>query len=424
MMTNSKLQPSPNGPRQIVVVGAGVIGVCCALYLRRDGHKVTLVDRMSPGEGCSFGNAGLLARSSIAPMADSSTFAQIPSWLFKTDGPLSIRWSYLPKLAPWLIRFVQAGLSNTANETSKALHLLTDPCVDLYRDLAQQAGRSDLVRPSDYLQIYQSEKAFRLAASDFAMRRKFGFQIDEINKSDIQALEPALSSVYNYGYRIAGHGYTVDPEALVKVLAEMFIKEGGVFKKAEVLRFDVNANGPDKVVTDLGILACDTVVLAAGALSKKMASQLGAKVPLDTERGYHVTAHNPEIKITRPIMEGDAKFLVTPMAMGIRFAGTVELGGVIAPPSSKRIKLIEEKAKQMFPNINLAETSSWMGFRPSIPDSLPVIGPSPLVKNTFFAFGHQHVGLTSGPQTGRIIANFVSARLSNWKVEAFRADRF
>jgi len=423
-MTNPKLQSTTNGPRQIVVVGAGVIGVCCALYLRRDGHEVTLVDRKPPGEGCSFGNAGLLARSSIAPMADPRTFAKIPSWLFKTDGPLSIRWAYLPKIAPWLIRFVQAGLSNTADETSKALHLLTDPCVDLYKDLAQQAGRSDLVRTSDYLQIYRSEKAFRHAASDFAMRRGFGFQIDEINKSDIQALEPALSSGYTYGYRIAGHGYTVDPEALVKALADMFAKEGGVFKKADVLSFHVNVNGPDKVVTDAGKIACDTVVVAAGALSKEMASQLGAKVPLDTERGYHVTAHNPGIEITRPIMEGDAKFLVTPMAMGIRFAGTVELGGVIAPPNPKRIKLIEDKAKQMFPDINLAETSSWMGFRPSIPDSLPVIGPSPEMKNVFFAFGHQHVGLTSGPQTGRIIADFVSSRLSNWKVEAFRADRF
>jgi D-amino-acid dehydrogenase len=424
MMTNSKLQPSPNGPRQIVVVGAGVIGVCCALYLRRDGHKVTLVDRMLPGEGCSFGNAGLLARSSILPMADPSTFAKIPSWLFKSDSPLSIKWSYLPKLTPWLIRFVQEGLNNTANETSKALHLLTDPCVDLYRDLAQQAGRSDLIRLSDYLQIYQSEKAFRNASSDFAMRRDFGFQIDEISKSDIQSLEPALSDRYVHGYRIADHGFTVDPEGLVKALADMFVKEGGVFKKVDVLSFSVNEKGPDSVVTDSGIIPCDTVVVAAGALSKKMASQLGATVPLDTERGYHVTAHNPDIEIARPIMEGDAKFLVTPMNMGIRFAGTVELAGVIAPPNPKRIKLIRNKAKQMFPDINLSETTTWMGFRPSIPDSLPVIGPSPEMKNVFFAFGHQHIGLTSGPQTGRIIADYVSGQLTNWKVDSFRANRF
>jgi D-amino-acid dehydrogenase len=423
-MTKSKIQQKTTGPRQIVVVGAGVIGVCCALYLRRDGHEVTLVDRFSPGEGCSFGNAGLLARSSISPMADPSTFAKIPGWLFKTDGPLSIRWSYFPKLAPWLIRFIQAGLSNTANETSKALHLLTDPSVDLYKDLAQQAGRPDLVQPSDYLQIYRSKKGFRNAVNDFAMRRNFGFKIDEINKTDIQALEPALSTDYICGYRVAGHGYTVDPEALVKALAEMFTKEGGVFKKADVLSFDVNANGPDKVVTDTGIIACDTVIIAAGALSKKMASQLGSKVPLDTERGYHVTARDPGIEISRPIMEGDAKFLVTPMTMGIRFAGTVELGGVVAPPNPKRIQLIEKKAKQMFPDINLAETTSWMGLRPSIPDSLPVIGPSPEIKNVYFAFGHQHIGLTSGPQTGQIIADFVSARLSNYKVDAFRADRF
>ena len=423
-MTDHNDQRTEARPRRIVVIGAGVIGVCCALYLRRDGHDVTLVDRLSPGEGCSFGNAGLLARSSIAPMADPETFAKIPSWLFKSDGPLSIRWSYLPELAPWLFRFVQAGFRNNVDETAKALHLLTNPCVDLYKDLAQQAGRPELVRQSDYLQVYRSEKAFRHAASDFEMRRGFGFQIDDINQADIQAYEPALSNDYTHGYRIADHGYTTDPEALVKALAEMFEKEGGVLKKADVLSFNVNDNGPDQVVTDVGTIACDTIVVAAGAFSKKMASQLGTTVPLDTERGYHVTAHNPGIEVKRPIMEGDAKFLVTPMSMGIRFAGTVELGGVIAPPNPKRIQIIEEKAKKMFPEIDLTETSSWMGFRPSIPDSLPVIGPSPEMKNVYFAFGHQHVGLTSGPQTGRIISDYVSGRLSNLDVDAFRCDRF
>ena len=256
------------------------------------------------------------------------------------------------------------------------------------------------------------------------MRRGFGFQIDEINQADIQTYEPALSNEYTHGYRIADHGYTVDPEALVKALAKMFEKEGGVVKKADVLSFEVNDNKPDKVVTDAGTIACDTVVVAAGAFSKKMASELGTKVPLDTERGYHVTAHDPGIEIKRPIMEGDAKFLVTPMAMGIRFAGTVELGGIIAPPNPKRIENIEDKAKLMFPEIKLTETSSWMGFRPSIPDSLPVIGPSSEMENVYFAFGHQHVGITSGPQTGRIISDYVSDRLSNSGVNAFRCDRF
>ena len=423
-MTDQNDQLTEPRPRRIVVVGAGVVGVCCALYLRRDGHHVTLVDRMSPGEGCSFGNAGLLARSSIAPMANPETFSKIPGWLIKSDGPLSIRWSYLPELAPWLLRFVQAGFRNKVDETAKALHTLTDPCVDLYKDLAQQAGRPELVRQSDYLQIYRSEKTFRHAAGDFDMRRGFGFQIDDINQADIQTYEPALSNEYTHGYRIADHGYTVDPEALVKALAKMFEKEGGVVKKADVLSFDVNDNKPDKVVTDAGTIACDTVVVAAGAFSKKMASELGTKVPLDTERGYHVTAHDPGIEIKRPIMEGDAKFLVTPMAMGIRFAGTVELGGVIAPPNPKRIEIIEDKAKRMFPEIKLTETSSWMGFRPSIPDNLPVIGPSSEMENVYFAFGHQHVGITSGPQTGRIISDYVSDRLSNSGVNAFRCDRF
>ena len=423
-MTDQNDQLTEPRPRRIVVVGAGVVGVCCALYLRRDGHHVTLVDRMSPGEGCSFGNAGLLARSSIAPMANPETFSKIPGWLIKSDGPLSIRWSYLPELTPWLLRFVQAGFRNKVDETAKALHTLTDPCVDLYKDLAQQAGRPELVSQSDYLQIYRSEKTFRHAAGDFDMRRGFGFQIDDINQADIQTYEPALSNQYTHGYRIADHGYTVDPEALVKALAKMFEKEGGVVKKADVLSFDVNDNKPDKVVTDAGTIACDTVVVAAGAFSKKMASELGTKVPLDTERGYHVTAHDPGIEIKRPIMEGDAKFLVTPMAMGIRFAGTVELGGIIAPPNPKRIENIEDKAKLMFPEIKLTETSSWMGFRPSIPDSLPVIGPSSEMENVYFAFGHQHVGITSGPQTGRIISDYVSDRLSNSGVNAFRCDRF
>jgi len=423
-MPPTSAQPSPSDKHRVVVVGAGIVGTVSALYLRRDGHEVTLIDRDDPGQGCSFGNAGLLARSSFAPIAGPDTLWNAPKWLLDPEGPLSIRWRYLPKLLPWLIRFVLAGLKNNVKTDAAALHVLTDPCVDLYRKLADEAGRPDLVKEGDYLQVYRHKAEFEKARGDFELRREFGMRIDEIGGDEIRNLEPGLSPDYEYAYHVHDHGFTVNPEGLVQAIADMFVSEGGKIVKADVVDIAGEGRGPHNVVTSNGSFECDRMVIAAGAFSHRLAAKLGINVPLETERGYHITCENPENNLTRPVMEGDCKFLTTPMAMGLRFAGTVELGGVDAPMNERRIRMLERQAKRMVPGLVTETATSWMGFRPTFPDSLPIIGPAPRHPKVVFAFGHQHLGLTCAPKTGQLVADLVSGRAPNVDIMPYRAERF
>jgi len=410
--------------KRVAVIGAGAVGVCCALFLRRDGHDVTLIDRLQPGEGCSFGNAGLLARSSFMPLAGPSAFLKVPGWLMDPEGPLSIRWSYLPRLVPWLARYVHAGYFQDVDHTARALQVLCDPTVELFKKLVEEAGRPDLVRDSDYIWAYRTEKGFRDARPDVEARRRHGVHIAELDAVELHEREPALAADFRWGYIYRDHGFTVDPENLVKALADLFRREGGRFKVADVRDVDIAADGMVTLICEGDRIVADAVVLAAGAHSRGLARKLGADVPLETERGYHIVCPHPGVGLSGPVMNGEGKFLATPMAMGLRFAGTVELGGLAAPPTPRRIEAITKKAKDMVPGLNTEGMTTWLGFRPSLPDSLPVIGPSPARAGVFFAFGHQHVGLTAGPRTGGLIADLVAGRAPNVDIAPYRADRF
>jgi len=419
---SNKMLPGRN--QRVVVVGAGIVGVVSALYLLRDGNEVTLIDRDDPGEGCSFGNAGLLARSSFVPMANASTFKSVPKWLLDPGGPLSIRWSYLPKLLPWLFRYIRSGLFDDLDANARALHVLTDPCVDLYRRLADEAECGDLVRESDYLQVYRTEAAFHKAADDMNIRRKFGMRIDDIDATTIRELEPNLSAEYQYGYHIHDHAYVTDPGGLVKALAGLFCREGGILKKASVDDIKGGVSDTCQVITSEGVIECDKVVLAAGAFSARLTAKTGVKLPMDTERGYHITCPNPGPCLSRPVMEGDRKFLTTPMSMGLRFAGTVELGGLDAEPNPRRVDVLTRHAKRMIDGLDTKNATTWMGFRPTLPDSLPVIGLSPRHPNIVYAFGHQHLGLTCAPKTGHLVADLVAGRAPNIDITPYSAKRF
>jgi len=409
---------------RVAVIGAGIVGVVSALHLVRDGHQVTLIDRDDPGEGCSFGNAGLLARSSFVPMANASTFLSVPKWLLDPGGPLSIRWSYFPKLLPWLLKYIRSGLFDDLDARARALHVLTDPCVDLYRKLADEAGCGHLVRESDYLQVYRTESAFRKATGDMNIRRKLGMRIDNIDAATIRELEPTLSADYQYGYLIHDHAFVTDPSALVKRLADQFCREGGVIRTATVE--DIKGGGTDvcRVVTSDGDLECDKVVLAAGAFSARLTAKTGVKLPMDTERGYHITCPNPGPTLSRPVMEGERKYLTTPMSMGLRFAGTVELGGLDAEPNPRRIDALTHHAKRMIDGLDTSNATTWMGFRPTLPDSLPVIGPSPDHPNIIYAFGHQHLGLTCAPKTAQLVTDLIAGRAPNVDIAPYSAGRF
>jgi D-amino-acid dehydrogenase len=416
----------PPGP--VVVIGAGIVGLCCATYLQRDGRKVTLVDPSGPGEGASYGNAGGLNGSSIVPVAMPGMLAKVPHWLLDPEGPLSIRLRYLPQLLPWLYRFVRAGRPELVREQARALRGLLAPTVDMHRELAASVGAADLIQRSGLLIVYRSEASFAADAEANRLRADNGVKIDELNQDELRQIEPTLSPAYTRARFISENGYCRNPLRLSRALAAALVANGGEIRRERAEGFAFADGKVEAVLTSAGRTPAAAVVLAAGAHSKPLTAQLGEKVPLDTERGYHAMITAPEVAPRLPIMDAEAKFVATPMEEGLRMAGTVEFAGLEAPPDWRRARILLWHGQAMFPGlprtVSEDRVALWMGFRPSMPDSLPVIGPTRRYPNAFLAFGHGHVGLIGAPMTGRAIADLIAGRPPALDLAPFGAARF
>ena len=415
------------GSPHVVVIGAGVVGACCAICLQEQGARTTLIDRQRPGDegASSFGNAGSLSPSSVVPTPAPGMLAKVPGWLLKEDGPLTIRWSYLPRLLPWLIRFIRAGgdaeHQRRAAEALAALHAST---FDFHSRLARDAGVPELVAPVEYLHVYGSEESYAGAVREWTLRRRHGADFEVLGREELREAEPDLAPHYVKGVRIKGQGRTLDPGRLVRAYVDRVVANGGGLRIAEVTDFEVGADRVRAVRTGGGTVEGDAFVLSAGAFSRGLTDRLGLGLPLDTERGYHVTCPDPGITVSHTVMEAEGRFVANPMAMGVRFAGMVEMAGVDAPPDPRRAEAIERLAKRMYPKLRLEGATRWMGRRPSLPDGLPVIGPSPRHENLWLAFGHGHTGMVAGPMTGRIVAGMITGPMPNIDVAPYRADRF
>ena len=415
------------GPPDVVVIGAGVIGACTATYLQQRGARVTLIDRQAPGDdgAASFGNAGSLSPSSVVPTPAPGMLRKVPGWLSREDGPLTIRWSYLPKLLPWLVGFIRAGGdAEHQRHAAAALAALHAPTFELHSALARDAGVPDLIAPVEYLHVYGSEESYAGAERDWTMRREHGADFEVLGRDELQDAEPDLAPHYVRGVRIRGQGRTLNPGRLVRAYVDRVVANGGELLRAEVTDIEVNGSRVSAVRAGDGAVEGDAFVLSAGAFSRKLTDRLGLGLPLDTERGYHVTCPDPGITVTHTVMEADNKFVANPMAMGVRFAGMVEMAGVDAPANPRRAEVIKRLATRMYPGLRLDGATSWMGRRPSMPDGLPVIGPSPRHENLWLAFGHGHTGMVAGPMTGRIITGMITGPMPNIDVRPYRADRF
>lgn len=408
----------------VTVIGAGIIGVSIALQLQRDGHRVTLVDKEQPGSGCSFGNAGILARSSFAPLSSPSSLRQVPSWLLNPNGPLSLRWRYMYKIFPWLISYLAAGFRNDYQMRGEALQQLTDSSVQLYESLAAFAHCSELIEKIDYLQVYRSEKGLQKSEADMQWRRDLGYQVDIIDSEALRLLEPALSESYSYAHLVREHGYIKDPKALVNAFYQKYCVLGGKFVQASVSSIEQQTQ-QCVVFSEQEALYSDKLVVAAGAFSAKVLKSTGIDIPLETERGYHVSCatSDPLLQVSRPIMDGDLKYFVTPMNEGLRFAGLVEFGGLDAPLSKGCLKALEKNAQQMLPGLSTRGASHWMGFRPTLADSMPVISEAPDNPNLIYAFGHQHLGLTCAPMTAAIVSDLIAKRTPCIDISRFDVRR-
>jgi len=416
------------GTKRVGVIGAGMVGVCAASWLQRDGHSVFLVEAGEPGHGASFGNAGCLNGSSVTPVSMPGVIRNVPRWLLDPLGPLSLRWTYLPAIAPWLVRFVRSGTPDKVRAQARALRPLVGPTLEALKPLVAAARAEDLVHRLGHLYVYRSAESLEKDRLAWQLRRENGVEIDEFDADELRQLEPALSRDYVRGVLVRENGHTSNPLGLVERLLGHFVRSGGELVRARANGFRLDGRRLAAIQTDSGDLPADAAVVCAGAYSKPLAAALGDRVPLETERGYHLMISDPERMPRIPTADADGKFVATPMDTGLRFAGTVELAGLAAPPDWRRARILLAQGRKMLPGLAASHPeeriSMWMGHRPSLPDSLPVLGPSRASPDVFYAFGHGHVGMTAAPMTGKIVAELVDGRSPAIDITPFAAGRF
>lgn len=414
----------PGERHSVTVVGAGVVGVACALHLLRDGHRITIVDRLPPGEACSYGNAGIFASYGCLPVSTPGLVWSVPGMLLSPTGALSIRWRYWLTLFPWLVKFLRAGSMDRMLESASALSFLVNGSLEQHRDLARGAGVEDLLRPAPLVYAYADDRSLAAGLKSWNWRCPYGVDPRIVCGAELRELEPALSEKLPCAVVIDDCGYTTNPSRLVKGLAEFARRQGATLLERDVLDIRSHADGGVRLVTDGGDISSDKVVIAAGAWSGRLAARCGEPVPLEAERGYHVMLHDPGVAPRTIVGSARGKFLATPMEEGLRLAGTSEFAGLDAAPDFRRAEALRRQARELFADVRIDDYSEWMGPRPSLPDSLPVIDRSRRHAGVYYAFGHQHVGLTAAPRTGRLVADMVAGRTPNIDVDAFRIDRF
>jgi D-amino-acid dehydrogenase len=408
----------------IVVVGTGIVGVCTAAWLQRDGHRITFVDPRPPGEACSFGNAGSLSPSACLPVGMPGMWKKVPRWLTDPLGPLTVRWSYLPTVLPWLLRFLHHSTPQEVTRIATAMRGLLAPIFESYGPLVERAGVPELVRRSGCLYVYSSRETAAQWQWGMNLRRSLGVELRDVGEDELASLEPDLKGRFRFGLLAPENGSTIDPSALVKAIHAQCVKDGAGSVSGSALGFSFSGKKITGVKTNGNSIECDGVVVAAGAWSKPLAAQLGAKIPLETQRGYHVTVKSTNLKLRHTVMAVEHNLMINPMRMGLRLAGTVEFAGLEAPPRYERAQALLRKGKDLFPHLDTSSTSEWMGHRPCLPDSLPVIGRAPGADNAWLAFGHGHVGMCAGATTGREIAHLVAGRRPQADLSAFAANRF
>lgn len=411
-------------PQHIAVVGAGIIGVCCALYLLRDGHRVTLIDRQGPGEGASFGNGSVIGEDAVLPVATPGILTKVPKMLLDPLGPLAIRWRYLPRLLPWLFAFVSASSPTRVERISIALAGLLEGAIDAYKPLLEMTGDTEMIRRTGWIGPYETEAGFRKFEPLLEILRRRGVRFEVLAADELRQLEPKLAPIFARGIYYPDVSYSVNNFRMVQVLADGFRRAGGRWRQAAVEGFEIGPDGPKALRTAEGVEPFDQVVIAAGAWSKALTSQLGSRPPLETERGYHLTIPDPGVMPRMPVYSTERGIVTTPLDIGLRVAGTVELGGLQAPPNWQRAEVLRRHAKRWYPELNDEGASEWMGFRPSMPDSLPVISHSPRFRNVIFAFGHGHCGLAMGAVTGRLVSDLAIGRDPPIEMAPYRVDRF
>ena len=413
----------------VTIIGAGIVGVCAGLFLQREGYDVTIVDRVEPGMSCSFGNAGMICTTDSAlPMPSPGVIRDIPKMLFDPKGSLIIRWRYLPRLMPWLIEFVRASSSKRRMAGARAFYDLLSGTTAAYDTLVESSVVAPLIRRNGLLYVYETEKGFAGDAEERRLLTELGAVVEELGADELRQMEPPLTHDLCHASYFPECYSTLNPYKLTHGLAADFLGYGGRLRQASVTGLRLAAGGRVEVLeTDRGEMPVNRLVVAGGAWSARLAAMMGVNVLLDTERGYHTVFHGVDTGLNRPLIHGEHHFGLNQMDEGIRFAGTVELAGVDAPPNEARADNVYAMGKGIFRNFDpttATHTTKWMGCRPTMPDYLPVMGAAPGLSNVWFDFGHQHLGLSLAARSGQITADLIAGRDPGLDLKPFRANRF
>ena len=406
---------------KIGIVGAGIQGVCNALFLQKKGYQVTLFDRDEPGNSASYGNAGHFSPYASVPLNRPDVITDVPAMLLSSRGPLALKWNYVPKMIPWFVKFLLNCRKKQMIHTAKNMHQILDQALPAFDELFEEIDLNGLVESNGILYIW-TDNNLKSRELEIKLRDELGVKQQIVNPKEIHDLEPNIKPFYHGGvfYDYARH--TRNPKKVLIKLFENFLIKGGKFLKLHIK--DLNFDEQKPVIrSEKQRFIFDKLVIACGAFSKKLTDKLHENIPLDTERGYHVHFKDFDHLISRPVVFSNRGFGMTPMEQGLRVVGTVEFGGLKNPLSKSRIKNLILNAKDMLDGLP-EHKDEWLGFRPSLPDFLPVIGPSKNYKNVYYSFGHHHLGWTLGAISGKIVSKMIAEENTNMDLAPYSSIRF
>ena len=408
--------------KSIAVIGAGIIGICSAYFLQKSGFKVTLIDHNKPGTMTSYGHACTFADYACIPVNSPTIFKDLPSLLLKQNGPLAVDFKYILKNLPWALSFLKNCSKDKVEYIASSLANFLSHSRLSYDQLFEEVDVSQYINNNETLYLYKTEKEFQAAKYSIDLRIKNNVKIKKLNASEIYEIEPNIAQVYFCGLIFEGSRHTINPIKVSEKIFESFLQNGGSYINKKITLINNAVNGIT-ITSENNTFDFDKIIISAGSWSKELALMIGDKFPLDTERGYHVLFDSEKKLINRPVGWSQSGFYLIQIEEGIRAAGTVEIAGLQKNPNPKRLKMIETEARRIIPALGKVK-STWLGFRPTLPDSLPVIGQSPKDNNVYYAFGHQHIGWTLGAVTGKAITELVNNRNPNFDLSSFNPNRF
>ena len=407
---------------KVGIVGAGIQGISNALFLQKKGFKVTIFDRDEPGSpAASYGNAGHFSPYASVPINRPDVLTDVPAMLLSSTGPLALKWNYVPKMLPWFLKFIRNCSTKRMMHTAKNMHQILDLALPAYDELFDEIELEGLVEKKGILYIW-NDQSLKSRELEIKVRSELGVDQQLVTPKEIHDLEPNIKPIYHGGVYYKHGRHARNPKKILLKLYELFLKKGGKFLKMNIK--DINFNDEKPVIkAETESFLFDKIVIACGSFSKKLTDNLDEKIPLDTERGYHVHFKDCDHLLSRPVIFQNRGFGITPMEQGLRVVGTVEFGGLDNPLSKSRVKNLINNAKYMMGDLPEHE-DEWLGFRPTLPDYLPVIGPSKKYKNVFYCFGHHHLGWTLGPISGKIISGMIAEENTNLDLKPYSSLRF